>query len=193
MKTAFFSMMMTAFTLVAIANPIAPKPVKVDLTKSTIVWDASKVTGSHQGTVNLKSADLKFDGAKLVSGQFEIDMTSITVTDLTGKMKDNLTGHLKSDDFFSVEKFNTSKFVITKAKQVKGKEYEVTGDLTIKGITHPVTFTATVTPDVSASAKIKVDRTKYDVKYGSGKFFDNLGDKAIYDDFELTVNLVMSK
>ena len=126
---------------------------------------------------------------KIVRGKFTVDMTSIEVTDLkAGEGKEKLEGHLKADDFFGVEKFATAsmnfKMVTPKANGV----YSVVADLTIKGITKPVNFDLTV-KDNNATAKVVVDRTKYDIKYGSGSFFDNLGDKVISDNFDLTVSL----
>nr|MDQ3017685.1 YceI family protein [Bacteroidota bacterium] len=113
--------------------------------------------------------------------------------DLQGEGKGKLEGHLKSPDFFSIESHPTAIFVVKKAV-AKGKGvYDVTGDLTIKGITNTVTFPTTVNvsgKEVTAKANIKIDRSQYDVRYGSGKFFENLGDKTIYDDFDLAVTLV---
>jgi polyisoprenoid-binding protein YceI len=106
-----------------------------------------------------------------------------------GEWHDKLVGHLKSDDFFGVEKFPTSELIITESAPFKNNEATVTGKLTIKGITHPVTFKA-VKVGTGYTALITVDRTKYDIKYGSGKFFDSLGDKMIYDEFTLDVKLV---
>jgi polyisoprenoid-binding protein YceI len=100
-----------------------------------------------------------------------------------------LNGHLKSDDFFGTEKFPTSKLDFKLISDNNDGSYNVSADLTIKGITKPITFVITVKPN-TATTTLKINRTKYDIKYGSGSFFDNLGDKAIADDFDLTVNLV---
>lgn len=160
----------------------------VDVTNSKITWKGHKVTGTHDGHITLENGALKFDGNNaLTGGTFTMDMTTLTVTDLEGEMKGNLESHLKSDDFFGVEKHAKSTFVITKATGKDGK-YKVTGNLTIKGITHPNTFDMVVSEN-TATADIKIDRTKYDIKYGSANFFDNLKDKAIYDEFDLNVNL----
>ncbi|MEP0305210.1 MAG: YceI family protein, partial [Maribacter dokdonensis] len=104
--------------------------------------------------------------------------------------KEKLEGHLKSADFFGVESNPTSKLVFTSVKPMNDNSYTVTGDLTIKGITKPVTLVVSMFEN-KASATLKIDRTKYDIKYGSGSFFDNLGDKAIYDDFDLVVDLAL--
>jgi polyisoprenoid-binding protein YceI len=165
------------------------KPVKVNVEKSVINWKAAKVTGEHMGTLNLKEASLEMDNGVLIGGSFTADMTSINVTDLTGEYKAKLEGHLRSDDFFSVDKHNEATFVITKVNAKGNGQYDVTGDFTIKGITNPVNFVANVS-DNGATAKFKIDRAKYDIRYGSGSFFEGLGDKMIYDEFDLDIQLV---
>lgn len=161
---------------------------KVDTSKSSINWLAKKVTGQHNGTVNLKEGALVFKGGKLKGGTFTVDMPSLTATDLSGEYQGKLNGHLKSDDFFGTAKFPTSTLVF-KTIGAKSKDvYTVTADLTIKGITNPVTFDIATTEN-SATTTLKIDRTKYDIKYGSKSFFESIGDKAIYDEFELTVTL----
>lgn len=162
---------------------------KINVEKSTINWVGKKVTGQHDGTINFSSGTLVLEDNKLKGGSFEVDMTSIAVKDLeAGKGKEKLEGHLKSADFFGVEKFNTATLVF-KTIGSKGSDiYSVTADLTIKGITEPVKFDIALGA-TSARTSLKINRTKYDIKYGSGSFFDNLGDKAIDDDFELTIVL----
>lgn len=189
MKKTILSLALTAvFGFTAIANPIdgEKKAVKVD--ESTVTWKAYKVTGSHTGTIALKSGALEFDGDKLTGGEFVVDMTSITNTDLEGDYKGKLEGHLNSDDFFGTATNPTSSLVFTKVETSGKNSYKVTGDLTIKGITKPVTFDVSIYGS-KATATLKVDRAAYDVKYGSGSFFDNLGDKTIYDEFDLVVDL----
>ncbi|MCV9930131.1 YceI family protein [Flavobacterium sp. LS1R49] len=161
---------------------------KVDVKTSTINWVGKKVTGQHSGTVNLKDGALVFKGNKLAGGTFTVDMTSINATDLTGEYQGKLNGHLKADDFFGTDKFPTSKLVFKTIGAKATDVYTVTADLTIKGITKPVTFDIAVNGNTAATS-FKVDRTKYDIKYGSGSFFDNLGDKAVSDEFELNVAL----
>ncbi|WP_282057065.1 YceI family protein [Maribacter luteus] len=163
------------------------KEVKTD--ESSVAWKAYKVTGSHNGTVALESGSLIFDDGKLTGGEFKVDMTSMICTDLEGEYKGKLEGHLKSDDFFGVATHPSSSLVFTKVEASGKNSYEVTGDLTIKGITKPVTFDVSIYGS-KATATMKIDRTAYDVKYGSGSFFDNLGDKTIYDEFDLVVDLV---
>lgn len=150
------------------------------------------MTGQHAGTIGLSSGVLEFEKDALVGGQFEIDMTSIIVTDLEGEWKDKLEGHLKAPDFFGVEDFGTATFVITKvAPKGTPGDYKVTGDLTIKGITKEIRFYTNLSKDGLAVADITIDRTDYDIKYGSSSFFDSLGDKTIYDDFDLKISLVV--
>ena len=169
----------------------------VDTEASTIKWKGYKVTGSHFGNVNIKDGSLKFDDNKLVGGSFTIDMTSITVKDLKGDYAKKLEGHLKSKDFFGTDKFPTAKLKITKVVPygTSGK-YKITADLTIKSTTKSIKFMANVTDNegtATADAKITVDRSDFDIRYGSGSFFDNLGDKTIYDEFELEISLTAKK
>ena len=159
----------------------------IDASKSSIVWTGKKVTGSHTGNINISEGVLKFDNGRLSGGTFTIDMNSITNTDLSEKMQGRLVGHLKSDDFFGVATYPTATVNITEIAPGDGG-FNVTADLTIKETTAPVTFLAKMT-DTGATANISVDRTIYDVRYGSGKFFDGLGDKMIYDNFDLIVEL----
>jgi len=189
MKRSIFTIALAFFTASIYATePVAEEKVTVKAEESTVTWKAYKVTGSHTGTVALKSGDLVFDNGTLKGGSFEVDMTSIICTDLEGEYKEKLEGHLKSDDFFSVESHQTSQLVFTDVKATGKNSYEVTGDLTIKGITKPVTFDVSVYGS-KATATLKIDSAQYDVRYGSGSFFDDLGDKTIYDEFDLVVDL----
>jgi len=187
-------MINTIFTLLmlTITSGETRQSAGVNTEKSSIVWTATKITGSHTGTINIKSGTLNFEGNVLTGGDFTVDMTSLTATDLQGEWKDKLVGHLKSDDFFGVEKFATSTFKITKAKKKEGNNYEITGDFTIKGITQSVTFPAQVDAGAkTAVATVTLNRAKFDVRYGSNSFFDNLGDKAINDEFTLGIKIVV--
>ena len=164
---------------------------KVDIKNSLVKWTGYKVTGQHEGTITLKKGELNFDGnLKLIGGVFDMDMTSINTTDLDGGSKDRLDSHLKNDDFFSVNKYNTANLVFTKIMLSKNKNenYVVDADLTIKGITNPISFEMNVYEN-SASANLKIDRTKFNIRYGSASFFDGLKDRAIYDEFDLEVRL----
>lgn len=170
--------------------------LKVNTTESKVVWTGEKIAGTHTGTITLSQGDLQMDGDKLTGGSFVIDMNSIVDTDLTGEYKEKLEGHLKSDDFFGVATYPTSTFKITSVKATGANKYDVTGDITIKGVTEKITFPAEVAINgskVTATSKITVDRSKFNVKYGSKSFFAEIGDKVIYDEFVLDVTLVAAK
>ena len=189
MKKSILSIALTlVFGFTTTANLTEDDRKEVNAEKSTVTWKAYKVTGSHTGTVTLQSGALDFDGDKLTGGEFTVDMTSINTTDLEGDYKNKLDGHLKSADFFGVDTHTTSTMKFTKVEASGKNSYKVTGDLTIKGITKPVTFDVSIYGS-KATATLKVDRAAYDVRYGSGSFFDNLGDKTIYDEFDLVVDL----
>jgi polyisoprenoid-binding protein YceI len=189
MKKNILSLALTlVFGATVIAGPIDGEKKEVNTETSTVTWKAYKVTGSHTGTITLKSGALEFDGNKLIGGEFVVDMTTINTTDLKGDSKGKLDGHLHSDDFFATATNPTSSLVFTAVEASGKNSYNVTGDLTIKGITKPVSFNVSVYGS-KATATLKVDRAKYNVKYGSGSFFDNLGDKTIYDEFDLVVDL----
>lgn len=175
-------------TLCTFSKGIA-QTYKIDISKSIINWEGKKITGQHQGTVNFKDGYLIFKDKKVAGGSFTADMKSLSNNDQTGSSKIKLEGHLKSEDFFSVDNFSTSTLVF-KNIAVKGpNKYLINADLTIKGTTNPIQFDLIVTGN-KATALLKVNRTKYDIRYGSGSYFDDLGDKTIYDDFELNVVLV---
>ena len=156
---------------------------------STVVWTGKKVTSSHTGTINIKDGEVVFHSGKLVGGSFIIDMNSISCTDLREKGAKKLVGHLKSDDFFGVPNHPLANFKITNvsASKVAGESL-ITGDLTIKGITKSISFSANVSAN-KATATMEINRTDFGIKYGSGSFFDNLGNKMIKDKFTLDISL----
>ena len=160
----------------------------IKIKDSTLMWVGSKVTGSHEGTINLSSGHLILDNNDLVGGEFVIDMTSVVCTDLTGKGKASLEGHLKSDDFFSVNKFPTASLTILNVKKNSLGLYQVNANITIKGITQEIMFDAEI-KEKTAKAKLIIDRTEFGIIYKSGNFFKELADKAIYDEFEISVEL----
>lgn len=168
----------------------------VDANKSTVSWVGRKVTGEHAGGIKIAKGKLITEGKMLKTGNFDMDMTSITCTDLTGEYADKLVGHLKADDFFGVEKYPTSKFEITSVKAITKTTANITGNLTIKGITNSISFPASVVIKgntlLAEAKKVMIDRTKFDIRYGSKSFF-NLGDKAIDNDFELNIKLIANK
>jgi polyisoprenoid-binding protein YceI len=162
---------------------------KIDVAKSIINWEGKKITGQHEGTIAFKDGYLVFKDKKVVGGSFTADMKSLSNTDQTGSSKLKLEGHLKSEDFFSTDNFTTSTLVFKSIANKGNNTYLITADLTIKGITNSIQFDLVVSGN-KATAALKVNRTKYDIKYGSGSYFDDLGDKTIYDDFELNAVLV---
>lgn len=175
-----------------------PKGTKlgINMASSAIEWEGKKVTGKHNGTVNLKNGELYVEGDKITGGSFDIDFTTIKVLDLAdAETNGKLTGHLKSDDFFGAAKFPTGNFTVSSVEPVKddkGNNMKVRGTLTIKGIANEVSFPAKINMEsgkVNATADFSIDRTKWDIKYGSGKFFENLGDKMINDEFSIRLKL----
>lgn len=171
------------FTTAAIAQTksIIPADAK-------ILWEGRKITGKHEGTINLKEGNLVFTNNKLTGGSFVVDMPTLTATDLSGSSLQKLNNHLKSDDFFGVDKYPVSKMVFKRVVDKGNGNYTITADLTIKDATNPVEFEAKITGN-TATGKLVIDRTKYGIRYGSGSFFSNLGDSAIYDDFSLDISL----
>jgi polyisoprenoid-binding protein YceI len=164
--------------------------------QSSIDWTGKKVTGAHNGTIAIKSGALSLQDGKVNEGNFIIDTTSIVILDITDPTTNaQFAGHLFSEDFFSTDKFPEATFTITAVDHSNEDSTLIIGDLTIKGITHPVIFAADVLVDgdtLTASGKIFIDRTKYNMKFRSGNFFTNLGDTLIYNEFELDVKLTAS-
>ncbi len=181
------ALLLTAFTLGIKAT------LNVDKNASKITWKGEKVTGFHAGEIKIDNGTLSVENGKLTGGGFAIDMNSITCTDLKPtEGGEKLVGHLKADDFFGVAKFPKATLAITKATWQGGNNYKIVANLTIKNITKEIKFPAVVSLSdkaAKAEAKIIIDRTDFDVKYGSGSVFDNLGDKTIYDNFEIGVTL----
>jgi len=194
--TKRFITAITVFAFVSVS--LMSQNYQVDNANSQVKWTGEKILGKHYGTINIKVGSLMMKNNKM-TGVFDIDMNTIVSEDLKGDKAsfDKLIGHLKSDDFFSVAKNPTATFNLRKADKYnprKGENfnYMLTGDLTIKGITNEIRFPAKIElndKNLIANADFTIDRTKWNVRYGSGSFFDNLGDKAIYDDikFELLI------
>lgn len=169
------------------------KIFEVISSQSSIGWMGKKVTGSHNGTIAIKSGTLTVNNDKLIFGKFIIDTTSINVLDITDPaLNAQFKNHLLSDDFFSSAKYPAATYEITSATPGADKNYRIEGKLTIKNITQPVVFEAVVNADetnLTATGKITIDRTKFDMKFRSGSYFKNLGETLIYNDFDLAVNL----
>ena len=198
------------FTLIGCGKKNETKDIKVGNTSSTYLekgsydiinteselkWIGKELsTDTHTGTLALKKGKIDVNANGVINGEVEIDMTTIIVTDMQGKWGKKLEGHLKSPDFFGVEKYPNAfiKFH-SEEKQIKDSQINLFGELTIKDITHPITFTAElldIKPSIIAKANLSFDRSKYDVRFRSGKFFENLGDKLILDDINVDVLLV---
>lgn len=187
------SIFVLALTL---SSAVMASTQKVDVQKSKVEWTGKKVTGQHTGTIDIQQGAVEVNKGKLTGGKIVMDMQSIKNVDLTDpEYNTKLINHLKSDDFFSVVKYPTSQLEITKVEGT-GTNYTVTGNLTIKGKTNPVSFPVTVSKegkDNVYKGTLTVDRSKYDVRYGSKSFFNDLGDKAISDEFALDFHLVATE
>lgn len=175
------------------------KAHKVNVEKSTIFWTGKKVTGEHTGTLKIKDGSVTIENGAPVATDLNIDMSTIVVTDIEdAETNAKLTGHLNSPDFFSTEEHPVGTFKSTSFTAISGAKdreanYTVKGVLTLKGISHDIEFPAFVAvkdQGIVANGKITIDRSKWDIKYGSASFFEGLGDKVIYDDIEM--NFVLS-
>jgi polyisoprenoid-binding protein YceI len=160
---------------------------------SRIDWIGRKVTGAHNGTIEVKEGSFLLNDGQVTEGQVVIDMSTIAILDISDlSANEQFAGHLASDDFFSIAKFPTASFEIAGVTPLSGNQYRFEGNLTIKGITHAAGFDATVDNSGEAlnlNGKLTVDRTKYGIRFRSGNFFKDLGDTLIYNDFELDVNV----
>lgn len=178
----------TVVLFVSVSAAFAQK-TEVNKEKTKVVWTGKKLGAYHTGEIKLKEGYLELNEDKIISGEIVIDMNTITNTDLKDAgTSQKLVGHLKSDDFFGVEKFPTASFVITQASSFKGNKAQIEGELRIKGKTELISFEVEKN-GYAYVATLEIDRSKFDVRYGSESFFDNLGDKAIKDIFTLDVEL----
>jgi polyisoprenoid-binding protein YceI len=170
------------------------KYVVIDTKGSVVGWTGSSVHGKHKGYAYISKGELMIENGQLTGGTIEVDMN--TIEDGSHRSDNNLINHLKGPDFFDVKKFPFSTIAITSVASINVEDKEITGNLTIKGITHPVNFpTKMEVMDgiVKANGKLVIDRTEWDVRYNSGKFYDNLADKTISDSIEFQVNIVAKK
>ncbi|MAZ31441.1 MAG: lipid-binding protein [Flavobacteriales bacterium] len=180
------------FSLFYLNHICAQDTLSISMDSSTLGWIGEKVTGQHSGNINVQSAFLVIDNNKLVGGEFDIDMQSIKCTDIenpTYALK--LENHLKDDDFFAVDKYPVANFKITNVI-FDSNTYMISGVIIIRDIPQEISFPASFHNhgDVfHADATLKIDRTKHDIKYGSGSFFEELGDRMIYNDFTLNIHL----
>jgi polyisoprenoid-binding protein YceI len=196
MKKLFAFILAAGFATSAMATK-QTENYNVDVKTSKITWLGKKVTGEHTGAVALKGGSLIVEGDKITGGKFEVDLNTMTCSDIeNAEYNGKLIGHLKSDDFFSAEKFPTATLVIKKAEYKDATNVEFTADLTIKGITKEIKFSSVAKVSgakLAAKSTIVVDRTLFDIKYGSASFFESIGDKAIENNFTLDVTLVAVK
>lgn len=188
--------LLIAFALIFFAGESSiaqTKTLEIDKRSGTIEWKGSKVTGSHNGEIDIKEGSFTFEDGKLTKAHVVIDMTSIVNHDLEDpETNAKLIGHLKSDDFFGVKNYPEATFKSTSIEPQDSGKYLVKGNMTIKEDTNPVEFPVTVKTSKKAfraEGSFEIDRSKYNVRYGSKSFFDNLGDKVIYDDFTISFNI----
>lgn len=172
------------------------KYMTIDTKESVVTWNGKSQIGSnsHTGYVYISKGELMIENGQLMGGTVEIDMN--TIEDEKHGKDNGLVNHLKDPDFFDVKKFPTSSIELDKAASASGENVKVKGNLTIKGITNPVIFPAKIEVKegiVRMDGKLIIDRTKWDIRYKSGKFYDNLADGAISDSIEFTVKIVAKK
>jgi len=173
---------------------VAPEatPVALDLTTSAVKWTGKKVTGEHYGTIAMNSGELLLTGDAITGGKIVFDLNKIACEDLEGEYNEKLIGHLKSEDFFDVANHPEGTFEITAVESVEGQEgvtHHITGNLTLRGTTKSIKIPANVSNvdgKINATAEFTFDRTDFGLQYGSGKFFEGLGDKMIYDDVNVS-------
>jgi polyisoprenoid-binding protein YceI len=186
-KIGLFSLILVLGTSLMAQN------YKVNGEKSTVKWVGKKIGKQHNGTVGLKEGSFKIEDNRFVSGTFIIDLNVMTDESSSDPLKPSrLVGHLKSDDFFNVEKYPEAKLEIIGSEPFEKGESKVKGNLTIRGITHPLEFKVLQKGAIFSSSLV-FDRSIYDVKYGSGKIFQDLGDKAIQDEIAIDVSLVAER
>ena len=174
---------------------ILPKgEYQIDKTKSVVRWIGRTPVKFHDGTINIQEGNFSVDDNGILNGNIIIDMESINCTDLSGGGKKSLEEHLMNDDFFSVNKFKTSKINISSEMKPNNGLIDFKGNLEIKNISNPISFKSSIskTPEgkYTASSKLTFDRSMYNVKYKSKSFFDDLGDKFINDDIEIELEII---
>lgn len=190
-KLILFAMAFATFSFVG-QSAFAQNNFKVTIENSKLNWKGYKPTGSHTGTITLASGNITIKNNKLTGGSFVTDMSTIKEAEGSAKLE----GHLKSADFFDITAFPTSKFEITKS-EIKGTKIQVTGNMTIKGITKQITFPATLAVNKDnvtlTSDTFQINRADFNVKFKSKSFFNDLKDKFINDDFDFQVAIVAKK
>jgi len=191
MKITNYISVLTLSLMITSVSGFAQKST-INTENSTVEWVGKKIGGQHEGLINIKEGSLELKNDQLVGGYFTLDMTSIACTDLEDEdYNQKLVGHLNSDDFFGVDQFPEATFEITTATKFAESKASITGMLTIKGKSESITFDVVRNKNIY-TATINVDRSKYDVKYGSASFFDSLGDNVIDDIFILDIKLTVN-
>ncbi|MEC8403462.1 MAG: YceI family protein [Bacteroidota bacterium] len=189
MKTTFKFIITITFTLISISFSYS-QSLNANKTESLIRWYGEELTGkTHFGNLSFKEGQIELQDGLIIGGNFVVNMTSLSVEDLSGGAKARLEGHLRSDDFFSVDKYPEATLKITQKAKVEGDIQKLYGELTIKGIKHAVDFSIILVDKKTATANLTFDRSKYNVRFRSGSFFENLGDKLILDDIRMEVSL----
>ena len=189
MKITFKCIITITLTLTSIAFSYS-QSLTANQTQCLIRWYGEELTGkTHFGNLSFKEGQIELQDGLIIGGTFVVNMTSLSVEDLSGGAKARLEGHLRSDDFFSVDKYPEATLNITQKAKVEGDVQKLYGELTIKGIKHPVDFTIILGDKKTAIANLTFDRSKYNVRFRSGSFFENLGDKLILDDIRMEVSL----
>ena len=189
MKTTFKFIITTTLTLISISFSYS-QSLTANKTQSLIRWYGEELTGkTHFGNLSFKEGRIELQDGLIIGGNFVVNMTSLSVEDLSGGAKARLEGHLRSDDFFSVDKYPDATLKISQKAKVEGDVQKLYGELTIKGIKHAVDFSIILVDKKTATANLTFDRSKYNVRFRSGSFFENLGDKLILDDIRMEVSL----
>jgi polyisoprenoid-binding protein YceI len=189
MKTTFKFIITITLTLIIISFSYS-QSLTVNKTQSLIRWYGEELTGkTHFGNLSFKEGRIELQDGLIIGGNFVVNMTSLSVEDLSGGAKARLEGHLRSDDFFSVDKYPEATLKISQKAKVEGDVQKLYGELTIKGIKHAVDFSIILVDKKTATANLTFDRSKYNVRFRSGSFFENLGDKLILDDIRMEVSL----
>lgn len=189
MKTTFKFIITITLTLISISFSYS-QSLNANKTESLIRWYGEELTGkTHFGNLSFKEGQIELQDGLIIGGNFVVNMTSLSVEDLSGGAKARLEGHLRSDDFFSVDKYPEATLKISQKAKVEGDVQKLYGELTIKGIKHAVDFSIILVDKKTATANLTFDRSKYNVRFRSGSFFENLGDKLILDDIRMEVSL----
>ena len=189
MKTTFKFIITITLTLISISFSYS-QSLTANKTQSLIRWYGEELTGkTHFGNLSFREGRIELQDGLIIGGNFVVNMSSLSVEDLSGGAKARLEGHLRSDDFFSVDKYPEATLKISQKAKVEGDVQKLYGELTIKGIKHAVDFSIILVDKKTATANLTFDRSKYNVRFRSGSFFENLGDKLILDDIRMEVSL----